>query len=204
MQAIVGLVHIWFLKIDYLSTIKQCNRLSYTPLGILYQVWKSRKDTKTISLSTFPARVHCIIEKRRTWISKCSEYWECNFIFCWCEWKIINSTLSIRIYLNGSIVLLPTILLSLHCSTQFRTFQSLSMKICSWAYWALIWLVWIALASLIMFSAISMPVALLISNKYIFKFYPHFSWKAFERQQLDQIWPYMWSFTIWLSVHNLI
>jgi len=40
---------------------------------------------KTIFLSIFAARVHCIIEKRRTWISKCSEYWECHFIVCWCN-----------------------------------------------------------------------------------------------------------------------
>jgi len=83
-------------------TIKQCKRLSYTPLGILYQVWKSRKDMKTILLSIFPAIIHCRIEKRWTWISKCSEYWECHLIFCWwiecyrCPFSMLSSLIYIR------------------------------------------------------------------------------------------------------------
>ena len=83
-------------------TIKQCNRLSYTPLGILYQVWKSRQDMKTILLSIFPAIIHCRIEKRWTWISKCSECWEWHFIFCWwiecyrCPFSMSSSLIYIR------------------------------------------------------------------------------------------------------------
>ena len=88
-------------------TIKQCNRLSYTPLGILYQVWKSHKDMKTILLSIFPARVHCIIEKRRTWISKCSEYWECHFIFCWCTLSTNNQILTTIRHLHPATSHLP-------------------------------------------------------------------------------------------------
>jgi len=116
-----------------------------------------------------------------------------------CGWNIINSILSIRTYINISIILMPTILL-LHlfslCSTLFRTFQSLFIMICSCSRLALTRLVRITFVSLITCSAISFPVAPIISTTNIFTLCPSFNLKAFERQQLYEIWPYMGSLII--------
>jgi len=62
----------------------------------------------------------------------------------------------------------------------------------------------ITLAGLIMCLAISFPVALFISTKNIFRLCPSFNLKAFERQQLYEIWPYMGSIIIRLCVYNPI
>jgi hypothetical protein len=78
------------------------------------------------------------------------------------ECNTINSILSIRTYINTSIILLPTILLSLLSSTIIRTCQSLHIMINRCAYLALPWLGDTSFAGLIMCSAISFPAARLI------------------------------------------
>jgi len=52
--------------------------------------------------------------------------------------------------------------------------------------------------------AISFPVALIISTKNMFTLCPSFNWKAFERQQLYEIWPYMGSLIICPWLYNPI
>jgi len=116
----------------------------------------------------------------------------------------INFILSIRTYINTSIILLPTILLSLLSSTLFRTFQSLCIMISSCAHLALTRLAGITFVGLITCSAISSSVALLISTKNIFGLCPSFNLKAFESQQLYKIWPYMGSIIICSCVYNPI
>jgi len=108
----------------------------------------------------------------------------------------INSILSIRTYINSSIILLPTILLSLLSSTFFRTCQSLCIMICSCAHLSLTRLAAITFAGLIACSTISFAVALFISTKNILGLCPSFNFKLFERQQLYEIWPYMGSIII--------
>jgi len=113
-----------------------------------------------------------------------------------CGWNIINSILSIRTYINTSIILVPPILLSLLfslSSTLFRTFQSLCIMIRSCSRLALTRLVRITFLGLVTCSAISFPVALIISTTIIFRLCPSFDLKAFERQQLYEIWTYMGS-----------
>jgi len=99
---------------------------------------------------------------------------------------------------------MPTILLSLLSSTLFRTFQCLCIMISSCAHLALTRLAGITFAGLIMCSAISYPVARFISTKNIFGSCQSFNLKAFERQQLYEIWPYMGSVIIWSFVYNPI
>jgi len=124
-----------------------------------------------------------------------------------CRCNVINVILSIRTDINPSIILLPTILLSilfLLSSTLFWIFQSLCIWISSGLRPALTWLVGIIFVGLIMCSAISFPVALFISSNNIFTFYPSFNLKAFERQQLYEIWPYMRSLIICPLLYNPI
>jgi len=124
-----------------------------------------------------------------------------------CGWNIINSILSIRTYINPTIILLPTILLSLHFSlfsTLFRTFQSLCIMISSCLRLAITRVAGITFIDLITCSAISFPVALVISTKYIFRLCPSFNLKVFERQQLYKIWPYMGWLIICLCAYNPI
>jgi len=99
---------------------------------------------------------------------------------------------------------MPTILLSLLSSTLFRTFQCLCIMISSCAHLALTRLAGITLAGLIMCSAISFPVAHIISTYNIFGSCPSFNLKAIERQQLYEIWPYMGSVMICSFVYNPI
>jgi len=103
----------------------------------------------------------------------------------------MNSILSIRTYINTCIILLPTILLSLHSSTHLRTFQSLYIVISSYAPLAWTGLAGITLAGLIVCLAIFFPVAPIISITNIFTLCLRFNWKVFERQQLYKIWQYM-------------
>jgi len=124
-----------------------------------------------------------------------------------CGWNIVNSILSIRTYFNRSIILLPAILLSLPfslSSTHFRIFQSLCMMIssCSRVPWTL--LAGITFVGPITCLAISFPVALIISTKNIFTLCPSFNLKAFERQQLYAIRPYMGSLIICPCVYHAI
>jgi len=88
---------------------------------------------------------------------------------------------------------MPTILLSLLSSTLFRTFQCLCIMISSCAHLALTRLAGITFAGPIMCSAVSFPVARIISTKFFFESCPSFNLKAFERQQLYEIWPYVGS-----------
>jgi len=117
-------------------------------------------------------------------------------------WNTINSILSIRTNINTCIILLPTILLSHLSATRFRTFQRLYKMISSCACLASTPLAGITFAGLITCSAISFPVALIISTTIIFTLCPSFNLKAFERQQLYEIWPYMGSLTICPCVYH--
>jgi len=76
--------------------------------------------------------------------------------------------------------------------------------ISSCAHLALTRLVGITFAGLITGSAISFPVARFISTKNIFGSCQCFNLKAFERQQLYEIWPYMGSVIICPFVYNPI
>jgi len=106
----------------------------------------------------------------------------------------INSILSIRTYINTSMVLLPTIVSSLRSSTTlFRTFQSQCILIASWAHLAITRLAGITFTGLIKCSAIPYHVARHISTKNIFTLCPCSNLTAYERQQLHEIWPYMGS-----------
>jgi len=116
----------------------------------------------------------------------------------------INSIFSIRFYINTSIILLPTILLSLLSSTLFRTFQCLCIMISSCSHLALTRLAGITFAGLIMILAISFPAACFISTKNVFRSCPSFNLRALDRQQLYQIWPYMGSVIICSFVYNPI
>jgi len=123
-------------------------------------------------------------------------------------WNTINAILSIRTYINTSIILLPTNLLSLlsHLSsTLFRTFQSLCIMTSSYTHIAEKQLAEITFAGLITCFEISIPVALLVSAKTIFRLCPTFNLKAFKRQQLYKICPYRGSIIIcqWWE-YNLI
>jgi len=69
---------------------------------------------------------------------------------------------------------------------------------------ALTWQAGITFAGLISCSAISCRVPRFISTRNIFALYPQFNLKAFERQQLYEIWPYMGSVIICLFVCNPI
>jgi len=121
-----------------------------------------------------------------------------------CGRNIINSILSIRSYINSSIILVPTILLSLLfslSSTLLRTFQSLCIMISSCSRLALTWVARSTFVGLITCSATSFPVALIISTTNIFTLCPSFNLKAFERQQLYKMWPYMGSSIICPSLN---
>jgi len=142
----------------------------------------------------------------RSWISlRCLVFhWQAtigtNIYGC----NTINSILSIRTYVNTSIILLPTILLSLLCSTLFRTFESLCIMISSFAHLASTWLEGITFAGLLTCSPIFVPEALFISVKSIPGLCASFNFKASERQQLYQILPYMESCIICPFVYNPI
>jgi len=82
-------------------------------------------------------------------------------------WNEINSIVSYRTYINRSLILLPTILLSLLAST-VREFQSLCLMISSWAHLSLTQQLGIALYSPIICYAITFIVAFSIWNKNIF------------------------------------
>jgi len=116
----------------------------------------------------------------------------------------INSIFSIRTYINSSIILLPTILLSLLSSTLVRTFQSLCIMISSCANLACTRLVGITFAGQIMSCAISFSVARVTWTKNSFRWCPSFNLTVFERQQLYKIWPYKGSVIIFLFVYNPI
>jgi len=117
-------------------------------------------------------------------------------------WNINNSILSIRTYINTSIILLPIILLSFLSSTLIRTIHSLWMIISSYSHLALTWVAGIAFACLMMCSAISFHVGLLNSTKNILGLCPCCNLKAFDRQQLYDLWPYLGSLIICLRVYN--
>jgi len=94
---------------------------------------------------------------------------------------------------------MPTILLSLLFSlpsTLFRTFQSLCIMLSSCSRPAITRPARITIVSLNTCSAISFPVALIISTPNIFTLCPSFNLEASERQQLYEIWPYMGSLII--------
>jgi len=109
-------------------------------------------------------------------------------------WNIINSILSIRTYINTSIILLPSILLSLLfslSSTIYRTFRDLCIMTSSCSYLALTQRVEITFLGLITCLPISFPVTPFFSTNNIFTLCTSFNLKAFERQQLYKIWQYM-------------
>jgi len=116
-------------------------------------------------------------------------------------WNIINSILSIGTYINTSIILLPTILLSLLSSTLFRTFQSFCIMNSCCTHPTSTGLAGISFTALVMHSATSCPVALWISIKNIFGLCSSFNFNEFQRQQLKEIWPYMWSIILYQCVY---
>ena len=116
----------------------------------------------------------------------------------------INSILSIRTYINTSIILLPTILLSLLSSSLFRVFQSLCIMITSCVHLDLSGLAEITFAGLILCSVITFPLAHFFSITNLFRLYSCFNLKLFERQQLYEIWPCMGSIIIRSFVYNPI
>jgi len=120
------------------------------------------------------------------------------------QWNTINPIFSFRTYINTSIILLPTILLSLLTSTGFRTFQSLCVRFSGGTHLAWTWLAGNTFAGLFTCSAISFPVALFISNKTIVRWCPRLVVKAFARHQLNEIWSYMVSMIIRLGVSSLV
>ena len=89
----------------------------------------------------------------------------------------IISILSIRIYINTSIILLPTILLSLLSSTLFRTFQSVCIMIRGCAHLAVTRLAGITFTGLNTCLAISFPEALCISTKSFSDYVQVSTWK---------------------------
>jgi len=74
----------------------------------------------------------------------------------------------------------------------------------SCAHQAITQLAGITIPVLIMCSAMSFPVARFILTENIFALCPTFNLKAFDRQQLYKIWPYMGSIIIFLFVYNPI
>jgi len=106
-------------------------------------------------------------------------------------WNTIYSILSISSYINSSIILLPTISLSLLSFTLFGTLLFLCIMIGSCTHVTLTWLAGITFASLMMCSVIFLPVAHFVSTNNIFIWYSSFNLKVFERHQLYEIWPYM-------------
>jgi len=94
------------------------------------------------------------------------------------------------------------ILLSILPSTLFRTIQILWIMISSCAHLALRQLAGITFAGLNTCLVTSFLVACFILGNNIFKSCPSFNFKAFERQQLYNICPYIGSLIIGPSVYN--
>jgi len=114
----------------------------------------------------------------------------------------INSILSIWTYIHTSIILLPTSLLSFLSSTLLRTFQNQCIMVTSCTHVALTRQAGSTFVGLITCSVFSTSVAPPISTKNMFRLCPSFNLKAITRQQLYEIWPYMWSIIICPFVHN--
>jgi len=116
----------------------------------------------------------------------------------------IDSVLSIRTFMNTSIIRVPTILPSLLSFSLFRTFQSLYILICSLIHLALTRPVGITFTGPIECSVVSIPAALFISITNIFGLCPTFNFIAFESQQLYKIWLSLWAFIICACVNNAV
>jgi len=119
-------------------------------------------------------------------------------------WNIINSIHSIRTYIITTISLFPTCLLIYHSFIFIGSLQSVSPLSSSWAQWNVTRRAGIHLAGLITCSAISFPVAALISTKNSLKLCPSFNLEALERELLNVIWPYRRSFIICPGAYNPI
>jgi len=119
-------------------------------------------------------------------------------------WNIIILIVSISTLIHTTTNYLPTILITLHFFILLRTFQSPRIMIGSCAYIAWTRLAGIAFGSLIMCSASSFSVTIVISTQNIFKLYPLFKWESFERERVNEIWVYMVSFISYQWVYNPI
>jgi len=119
-------------------------------------------------------------------------------------WNIINSIHSIRTYINTTISLFPTYIRIHHAFIFIGSLPGLSIWISSGAQLTGKRLAGITFTSLITCSAISSPEAAFMSTKTSFTSCPSFNLKAFERELLNDIWPYRGSFIIWPSVYNPI
>jgi len=117
-------------------------------------------------------------------------------------WNIINSIISIRTSIITTSNLLPASIRLLHSFILLRSLQSLSKLSSSRAYLAIIRLVVMTLPCLVLYSAISFPVAAFISTISCFKLYPSFNLKALERRQLNDICQYMGSLISCLGAYN--
>jgi len=115
-----------------------------------------------------------------------------------------NSILSTRTFVHTSTILLPTILLSLLFYTISTPTQSCYTVLCSFPDALSTWDVGIIFAGLGTCLAVLFSATLLIPYKCIYKMHPRFNLKAFERQHLNQIWPYIGLFIICQCIYNLI
>jgi len=118
-------------------------------------------------------------------------------------WNIINSIHSIWTYMN-TINLSPTCHLIHHSFIFIEYLQSLRIQNSGGAWQTVTTLAGIILAGLITCSAISFPVTAFIFTKNSFTSYPSFNLKAFERELLYDIWPYIGSFMIGQGAYNPI
>jgi len=118
------------------------------------------------------------------------------------RWNTINSILSIGTYINASIIVLPSILLTRLSSTLFRAFQFPYILIGRCKHVVFIWLAGINFPWWIKCYRIFIPVAVLICITSIFGMGPSFNLKAFEARQLGKIWWYMGSIIICQCKNN--
>jgi len=102
-------------------------------------------------------------------------------------YNIINSILSIRTYIKTTTLFYPIILLTLLYVLLLRRYQILNVTITSWVYLAIIRLARITVVSFIMWSALSSPVAILISTKSMFILCSISNINSFDMEQLNKI-----------------
>jgi len=95
-------------------------------------------------------------------------------------WNTINCILSIWTYINTTIILLPTILLSIVSSTLFRTFHHICIMVSSCAHLVLTLLAGITFPDLITCSAIFFPWVHFLSTKHFSDCVQVSTWKHLE------------------------
>jgi len=119
-------------------------------------------------------------------------------------WNMINSILSIRIYIITAAYFSPTILLSLHTCILLRSIKDIHIMIRSLPSWTLTSLAQISFTGLITCSASFSLITTLISTNNIFKLCIIVKLKESDREQLHGIWSDMESFMSSPCVYNPI